>query len=134
MAHNVGRSKNELSYVEQKYLTLRRARGVTVQREQLLWYFGALYLRQGDRAQAMRIHRELALGCGNRPVYSLTLALVGGLWPGIQQLRDRAQSRRLPPCWRTEAESWIAPLRLAAAPNNGAGPPRRARTDTAIRR
>lgn len=111
MAHNVRRSEQELDCIEQKYSTARRVRGVTLQRERFLWYFGALSLRQGDRIQAMRIHRDIALRCRDRPAYALSLALVSGLWPGIQQVRDRSQGRRVPASWRTEAETWIAPLR-----------------------
>ena len=111
MAHNVRRAEQELGYVEAKYRAVRRERGVDFRREVFLRYFGALYLRQGDRVQAMRIHRELALRHRDRPLYSLSLAAVGGLWPGVQQIRDRAQGRNLPPVWRREAESWIAPLR-----------------------
>ncbi len=116
MAHNVRRSEHELAYIEEKYRAVRRARGVTVQRERFLWYFGALYLRQGDRVEAMRVHRDIALQCHDRPAYALSLAMVGGVWPGIQGLRDRAQGRRLPPSWRREAESWIAPLRDPGQP------------------
>lgn len=111
MAHDVRRSEHELAYIEQKYLTVRRARGITVQRERFLWYFGALSLRQGNRLQAMRIHREIALRCRDRPAYALGLAAAGSLWPGIQRLRDRSRGRRVPPSWRVEAESWIGPLR-----------------------
>ncbi len=46
MAHNVRRSEEELAYIEEKYRTVRRSRGVTVQRERFLWYFGALSLRR----------------------------------------------------------------------------------------
>ncbi len=111
MAHDVRRSEQELDYIDRKYQAIRRARGVTVQRERFLWYFGALSLRQGDRLAAMRIHRDIALRCRDRPAYALSLALVSGLWPGIQQVRDRSHGRRVPPSWRTEAETWIAPLR-----------------------
>lgn len=96
MAHNVRRSEEELAYIEEKYRTVRRSRGVTVQRERFLWYFGALSLRQGHRVQARRIHRDIALRCGDRPLYALSLALVGGVWPGIQRFRDGAQGRRVP--------------------------------------
>lgn len=113
MAHDVHRSELELAYIEQKYAMERRARGITVQRERFLWYFGALYLRQGNRVQAMRVHRDIALRCRDRPAYALSLAMVGGIWPGVQLLRDRAHARRLPASWRTEAESWITPMRRA---------------------
>jgi len=115
MAHNVARSERELDYIEQKYVAARRDRGITVHRESFLWYFGALALRQGNRLQAMRIHRDLALQRHDRPVYALSLALLGGLWPGIQGVRDGVQAGRLPLSWRTEAENWIAPLRRSDA-------------------
>ncbi len=111
MAHNVRRSERELDYIERKYRAVRRARGVMLQRERFLWYFGALCLRQGNRIQAMRIHRDIAVRHGDRPAYALGLAVAGGLWPGIQRVRDRRQGRRVPSSWRTEAEAWIGPLR-----------------------
>ena len=83
-----------MGYVEAKYRAVRPERGVDFRREVFLRYFGALYLRQGDRVQAMRIHRELALRHRDRPLYSLGLAAVGGLWPGVQQIRDRAAISR----------------------------------------
>ncbi len=111
MAHNVHRSEKELDYIEQKYRTARHDRGIPLQREPFLWYFGALCLRQGNRIQAMRIHRDIAVRHGDRPAYALGLAVAGGLWPGIQRVRDRRQGRRVPSSWRTEAEAWIGPLR-----------------------
>lgn len=111
MAHNVGRSERELEYVERKYRAMRSARGVVLERERFLWYFGGLYLRQGDRVQSMRIHRDIALNCRDRRLRALGLAVGGGLWPGMQRLRDQARSRRLPPAWRVEADSWLAALR-----------------------
>lgn len=112
MAHNVRRAEGELDYVEHKYVTARREAGVAIQREKFLWYFGALYLRQGNRVQAMRIHRDIALRYRDRPVYALGLVVGGGVWPSaVQRVRDQARGRHLPPSWRREAESWIAPLR-----------------------
>lgn len=111
MAHNVPRSEEELALIEEKYRTIRQERGIGLHRDFFLWYFGSLLLRQGHRMPAVRQHLEIARRGGDRRLYALALAAAGGLWPGIQRLRDHNGSRRLPAAWRQEAESWIAPLR-----------------------
>lgn len=113
MAHAVRRSEQELVLIEKKYRTIRAERGVRVRREQFLWYFGACYLRQGQRAPAVRVHLDLARRGDEKRLRALAMAAAGGVWPGIQRSRDVARARRLPASWRTEAESWIAPLRVA---------------------
>lgn len=111
MAHNVGRSEQELAYVEKKYQQVRSTRGIAIQKDMFLWLFGALYLRQGQRLQAMRVHRDIALRYRKRPAHALSLALLSPIGPALQQVRDRSRNRRVPAPWRAEAEQWLAPLR-----------------------
>jgi glycosyltransferase involved in cell wall biosynthesis len=121
MAHDVDRSERELQLLRDKYADERRARGVVVDEAELLWYFGAWHLRQGNRRDGTRAHLRLARLGGDTRGRALLAALVGGVWPGVQQLRDSMGRRRLSPEWRAEAESWISELRRhhtanAAAP------------------
>lgn len=125
MAHNVRRSEQELVMIEEKYRTIRRERGVEIRREQFLWYFGAWYLRQGQRLPAMRVHLDLALRGDERRLRALAIGAVGGVWPGLQGPRDRARGRRLSPAWQQEADSWLAPLRVASAQQRESAEPRR---------
>jgi len=115
MAHNVPRSMAELTIIEGKYRTIRQERSIGMNREWFLWYFGSLSMRQGHRIPAMRMHFDIAGRGADRRLYALAMAATSGVWPGIQQLRDRRRSRRLPGDWRQEAESWIAPLRAEHA-------------------
>lgn len=110
MAHNVSRAERELDVVEAKYRDIRSERGVALRRDVFAWYFGSLYLRQGARAAATRVHLNLARQ-GHRRHRALALALLGGAWPDVQRIRDRARSRLLNPSWRQEADNWLGPLR-----------------------
>ena len=116
MAHNVRCGERELAVIEQRYRRARQERGIEISPDGFLWYFGSMYLRRGQRMSAMRIHLDLARRGDEGRGRALVAAAVGTAWPGVQRLRDRAQILKLSPAWRAEAESWIAPLRDAAAP------------------
>jgi hypothetical protein len=120
MAHDVAITERELALLRRKFAAERRAHGVEIDQVELLWYFGAWHLRQGNRRSATAAHLRLARLGGDTRVRALLAALVGGVWPGVQQLRDSLGERRLSPEWRAEAESWISELRDRAPVGDGA--------------
>jgi len=112
MAHDVARGQRELEVLLDKFAEDRRLRSVVVNGTELLWYFGAWYLRQGDRSSATLAHLRLARSPGAPRARALVAAVGGAAWPGAQHFRDRRGARRLSPEWRAEAEAWLAELRM----------------------
>ena len=112
MVHDTKRAQREQERLRSKHAVLFAEHDDAVEDADWLRYLGGLALRQGDRRQAVRLHAALARRGGSQAVSAAALAIVGGVWPGVQARRDRRSGRSLPAEWVTETERWLAPLRV----------------------
>jgi glycosyltransferase involved in cell wall biosynthesis len=99
----------ELARVEAKYAAERDARGVELDWGAWLPYIALMQRRAGLRLAPAVLYARLARDTRNPLV--LVRALGALVRPsGIEPLRRRGR-RPVPPAWRQEAESWLAPIR-----------------------
>jgi glycosyltransferase involved in cell wall biosynthesis len=104
----------ELERVAAKHAAARAERGLDFAWERWLVWAAAMHRRAGRRRDPAAIYARLALQ--RRRPSLLAKAALAAVWPGWIDLRDRLAARDVPPGWAAEAESWLAPLRMAPAP------------------
>src|SRR5206468_1218206 len=108
MAHNARRSDLEYRYLEVKYGRERARRQVAFDHETRLFYVSDMAFRNGDRRLGLRMEAQL-LARDHRYRRSLR-ALAVGLAPQELRARLRRSAKApMPPDWREEAETWLAP-------------------------
>jgi glycosyltransferase involved in cell wall biosynthesis len=108
MAHGVEKSAREYRYLDVKYATERKHRGVELNEEAWLHYLAGLSSNAGRRRAAMLLHAEMLLRFRRRR--SLLSIGMGVAPERVRQARARRWTPPpLPSGWAEEATAWLAP-------------------------
>jgi glycosyltransferase involved in cell wall biosynthesis len=107
MAHDVDRSAREYRYLDVKYGTERKRRGVMLNTEEWLAYLAGLAYNGGRRLTGMRLHAQLV----TRHHRLRSLRSIGmGLAPERLRLARARRPGPPPPLgWAEETDTWLAP-------------------------
>jgi glycosyltransferase involved in cell wall biosynthesis len=108
MAHNVGRTEEELVVIGEKYAGDRARRGLAIDWGTWYRYLARLHLRMGDQRAASRDYFR-AGRAGQWTRYGVgALCLVV---PGLSAWADRRGRLRVPHRWAEQANTWLAELK-----------------------
>lgn len=109
LSHNVGATQTDLDYILRKYADERRERGIALSGLVRAQYFAEMHQRAGRRLPAVLAHMKVARHFGDRK--SWAWALLAGLSPHTQLIRDYGSARRVPRVCKEEIEQWLGPIR-----------------------
>lgn len=112
LSHNVGATQTELDCILRKYADERSKRGIELSGLVRAQYFAEMHQRAGRRLPAVHAHMHVARHFGDRR--SWAWALLAGLSPHTQLIRDYVGARRIPRACNEEVERWLGPIRRSS--------------------